>query len=173
MSRGDMEIRQFLFRMPNVCFAAIFLFCTISQAAAATVSLAWDPSTSQNISGYKLYMGNASGAYDTSITLGNQTTYTVSDLSAGTWYFAVTAFDVDGNESDFSNEVSQTINASGGACNFNGDSSVDSLDLQAMADVILGSSPTSEGYDLNSDGSVDVLDLQILNNVIFGLRSCP
>ena len=41
--------------------------------------------------------------------LGNQTTYTLTGLPDGSWYFAVTAYDINGNESDFSNEVSQTI----------------------------------------------------------------
>jgi hypothetical protein len=155
------------------CLAALFLFCGISRASVNDVSLAWDPSVSPNISGYKLYIGNASRAYDTFITLGNQTSYTVTDLGVGTWYFAVTAFDSGDNESDFSNEVSQVISSSGSACDFNGDSSVNVLDLQAIVNVILGSSPSSGSYDLNSDGGVNALDLQILNNVILGLRSCP
>ena len=153
--------------------AAIFLFCSIPQAGAANVSLMWDPSTSPDISGYRLYIGSASRTYESSITLGNQTSYIVADLGVGTWYFAVTAFDTDDNESDFSNEVSQIISSSGPTCDLNGDASVDALDLQAMADLILGLSQTSDNYDLNSDGEIDALDLQILNNVILGLRSCP
>lgn len=91
------------------CVIPVLLLCLSSAAMAADVSLAWDPSPSQNISGYRLYIGNASASYGTPITIGNQTTYKVTDLAAGTWYFAVTAFDVDGNESDFSNEVSHTV----------------------------------------------------------------
>jgi hypothetical protein len=37
------------------------------------------------------------------------TAYTVTGLPTGTHYFAVTAFDTSGNESDYSNEVSKTI----------------------------------------------------------------
>jgi hypothetical protein len=96
--------KRFLFYV----FPVLFLYLS-SAAMAADVSLAWDPSPSSNISGYKLYMGNASGNYGAPITIGNQTTYRVADLVAGTWYFAVTAFDVEGNESDFSNEVSHTV----------------------------------------------------------------
>jgi len=36
-------------------------------------------------------------------------TYTVSSLTTGTWYFAVTSFDVAGNESEYSNEVWKEI----------------------------------------------------------------
>jgi len=168
-----MEISQSMSRFLSVGLTALFLLCNIPQAVAADVSLAWDPSISPNISGYKLYIGNASRIYNAPITLGNQTTYTVTSLDDGTWYFAVTAFDIDGNESDFSNEVSETIGTTGSACNINGDASVNVLDLQALANVILGLSPSSSSYDLNNDGTIDVLDLQILNNVILGLRSCP
>jgi hypothetical protein len=37
------------------------------------------------------------------------TTYTFADLEPGTTYFAVTAIDIVGNESDFSNEGSKTV----------------------------------------------------------------
>jgi hypothetical protein len=168
-----METRHFLFRGLYICLAVFFMLCSCLPAGAADVSLAWEPSTSPNISGYKLYIGNVPRTYAAPITLGNQTAYTVTGLGTGTWYFAVTAFDANGSESNFSNEVSQAIGTSGHSCNINGDAFVNALDLQALANVILGLSPTSGSYDLNSDGRVDALDLQILNNVILGLRSCP
>lgn len=74
----------------------------LSQAAhAGNVSLAWDPSESTNIAGYKVYYGQAAGVYGSPITIGNQTTYTVTGLTPGTYYLTVTAFDEQGNESDF------------------------------------------------------------------------
>ncbi len=168
-----MGIRPYLARSLQLVLLALFLLFGCIHAVAADVSLSWDPSVSTNISGYKVYVGNSSRNYGNPIQIGNQTAYTVTDLTDGTWYFAVTAFDVDGNESDFSNEVSTTVGTSTHTCNINGDTSVNVLDLQALANVILGISPTSGSFDLNSDGRVDVLDLQILNNVILGLRSCP
>jgi hypothetical protein len=171
--RGDTEIRHRLIEGLFSFIAVLLLFCSIPQARAAEVPLAWDPSPSTNISGYKVYVGSASGEYDATITLGNQTAYTVTRLGTGTWYFAVTAFDNDGNESDFSNEVSQTISPAESACNINGDESVNAMDLEALANVVLGLGPTSSNYDLNNDRKVDALDLQILTNVILGIRSCP
>jgi hypothetical protein len=138
---------------------------------AADISLAWDASSSSNVARYKVYFGNGSRTYGTPTTIGNQTTYTVSGLTAGTYFFAVTALDADGNESDYSNEASQILN-SGPNCNLNGDQAVNVLDLQLLANAILSLSSASASYDLNSDGKVDVLDLQFLNNVILGLRSC-
>jgi hypothetical protein len=87
----------------------IILLALIPAAGAADISLAWDPSISPNIAGYKVYIGKASRTYWTPVTIGNQTTYTVPGLGPGTYYFAVTAFNVDKDESDFSNEVSQVI----------------------------------------------------------------
>ena len=75
-----------------------------------SVSLEWAESTGLNIAGYNMYYGISSGDYDDSIDVGNYTSITISDLDVGeTYYFAVTAYDLDGNESGFSNEVSYTI----------------------------------------------------------------
>lgn len=51
-----------------------------------------------------------SGNYTTVIDVMNTTTYTIKNLPEGfTYYFAVTAYDINGNESGFSNEVSKNI----------------------------------------------------------------
>lgn len=150
----------------------VFVFYFPLTASAADVSLAWDASASPNIAGYKVYVGTSSRSYGAPIVIGPQTNYSVTGLNTGTYYFTVTAFDAGGNESDYSNEVSQVIASSVSKCSINGDSTVDALDLQLLANVILGTSPTSSRYDLNNDSRVDVLDLQFLNNVILGLRIC-
>jgi len=59
------------------------------------------------VAGYRVYMGRQPRVYDSVLDVGNQT---VAQLST-TWrttYFAVTAYDTDGLESDFSDEVSYT-----------------------------------------------------------------
>mgnify|MGYP001036913194 CR=1 FL=1 len=64
------------------------------------------------LGGYRLKYGTAPGQYGTVITLPNAytTSYTVNGLTAGrTYYFVVTAFDVNGVESANSNEVSKTV----------------------------------------------------------------
>lgn len=73
---------------------------------SAQVTLAWDSNTEQKLAGYKIYVGSASRAYDYSIDVGNKTSYTVSGLADGkTYYFAVTVYDKNGNESGYSKEV--------------------------------------------------------------------
>lgn len=86
---------------------------------ASTVVLSWNPpstnadGTSLNdLAGYKLYYGSASGNYSESIDVGDVLTYQVNNLSTGvTYYFTTTAYDTSGNESGYSNEISKTFPA--------------------------------------------------------------
>ena len=80
-----------------------------SSAFAATVTLAWDASPSA-VAGYLLYYGSASGSYSTDVDVGNTTQAALSGLDEGTtYYFAATAYNVNEQESAFSNEVRYTI----------------------------------------------------------------
>ncbi len=79
-----------------------------------SASLAWDSVTAPNLSGYRLYFGSAPGTYLQALgqgtSVGNVTTYTMTGLASATrYYFAVTAFDTLGIESDYSNEIFQDI----------------------------------------------------------------
>ena len=83
---------------------------TSTSTSVGTATLTWDPSTATNLAGYKVYMGTASGGYSSPITVGNVTSYTISNLGIGnTYYFAVTDYSSSGLESGFSNEVSKSI----------------------------------------------------------------
>lgn len=79
--------------------------------------LTWDAPTTNvdgspitDLGGYKLYFSQVSGAYTDadSRDVGNVTSIniqnTISNLK-GQWCFVATAYDITGNESDFSNEV--------------------------------------------------------------------
>jgi hypothetical protein len=52
-----------------------------------------------------VYHGIASHSYFPPLDAGNQTTYTLTGLDPGTYFLAVTAYDILGNESGFSNEI--------------------------------------------------------------------
>ena len=69
-----------------------------------------DDTPLMDLSGYKVYYGLASGNYTETIDIGNVSVYTVDNLLPGTWYFAVTAYDTSGNESDYSNKISKKAN---------------------------------------------------------------
>ena len=71
------------------------------------LTLAWDPNTDPNIAGYKIYYGTIRSNYTFKVDVGKYESVTISGLEPGkTYYFAVTAYDLSGNESDFSDEIS-------------------------------------------------------------------
>jgi len=91
---------------------ATFLSTGLPAAVAAqSVTLAWDPSVETNLAKYSLYYGVSSGTYSTQLELStNRAVATVSNLLAGqTYFFVVTARDIDGLRSVPSNEVSYTV----------------------------------------------------------------
>jgi len=81
--------------------------------SGGTIRLAWDANSEDDLAGYKVYYGTASGAYTNSKDVGMATQsnstvyYALEGLTPGQIYFiAVTAYNTSGSESDFSNEVS-------------------------------------------------------------------
>jgi hypothetical protein len=139
-------------------------------AFADSVTLAWDASS--GASGYRLYYGTKSGPpYSISVDVLNVTTWTVTGLGPGTYYFAVTAYNASG-ESSYSNEVSKTIPGTS-ACDINLDGLVNGVDDQKLINIILKIATCPGICDLNGDGRVDGLDLALLDLVIVGSRTCP
>jgi fibronectin type 3 domain-containing protein len=83
---------------------------TSSTPISETATLSWDASE-PDLKGYKIYLATASGEYGAPIATVpiDITNYTVTGLETGTTYFfVVTAYDSNGTESSFSNEVSKT-----------------------------------------------------------------
>jgi len=81
-----------------------------TNAVGANVTLAWDRNSEPNISGYKVHYGSVNHPYPSFIDAGNASTQVINNLQEGvTYYFAVTAYDVEGEESDFSGEISYTV----------------------------------------------------------------
>ena len=81
-----------------------------ATAQSGSLTLAWNPSTNSNVVGYKVYYGQASRAYTLSLNAGTNLTETIAGLTPGlTYYFASTSYDSYGNESDFSNEVTNRL----------------------------------------------------------------
>jgi hypothetical protein len=92
--------------------AGLLLFALLPNAIPAFgqtygLTLAWDPSSSPDVTGYRVYYGTASGVYTASVPVGASASVTLPGLSSGvTYFFAVTAISAGGLESDFSNEIS-------------------------------------------------------------------
>lgn len=91
------------------CSAGLVLLPFVISAQEST-NLSWQPSPDTNAIGYNLYYGVSSRDYTHIISSGNNTKATVSGMVEGTTYFfAVTAYDSYGNESDYSSEISYSV----------------------------------------------------------------
>jgi hypothetical protein len=74
---------------------------------ASAVTLEWDRNPEPNVAGYRVYSGRQSRVYSTVVDVGN---VTIAQLptAPGTTFYAVTAYDDEGLESEFSEEVFYT-----------------------------------------------------------------
>ncbi len=91
--------------------AFIAALCSVASWAAQ-LTLAWDPSPDGTVVGYYVYYGTSSRNYPNRVDVGNATSRTVQNLTAGqTYFFAVTAYNAARAESGYSNEVSAAIPA--------------------------------------------------------------
>ena len=76
--------------------------------ADSQVTLSWSRNREPDLQGYRIHYGFLPGEYEFTLDADLDTVYTVTNLDDITYYFAVTAYDTAGNESDFSEEVSWT-----------------------------------------------------------------
>ena len=124
MKRNQQSILVKIISVSIFMAACLFSLAAFSNTALADdVTLAWDANSETNLAGYKLYYENENDIEFYSGTDANEgdspiaisllslrdsdsPAYTISGLEEGTfYYFALTAFDEDGMESDFSDEV--------------------------------------------------------------------
>jgi hypothetical protein len=152
-------------------------------------SFAWDANTEPDIAGYRVYYkyGTSGPPYDgTGAIEGNSPIqvplsslndpanpeFTIHDLSdTESVHFVCAAYDIYGNESDFSNELS--INKTGCAADFEADDDVDGSDLAVSAADFgranCAGSPCKGDFDNNN--AVDGSDLAVLA-AEFGRTDC-
>jgi len=85
---------------------ALLLILSPSFACAVQITLAWDSNVEPDVAGYIVYYGTRSGDYDFDVDVGDYDSITISGLVEDVmYYFTVTAYDAEGNESDFSAEI--------------------------------------------------------------------
>jgi hypothetical protein len=88
----------------------LILFLSATNVYSAQVTIVWNPNNESDLAGYKIYYGSLSGNYDSFVDVGNQTSYPLSGLVEGeTYYIALTAYDINGNESGYSGELFYTV----------------------------------------------------------------
>lgn len=123
-----------------IVFVIVWLAGACGRALATqSVDLTWNQSPSASVIAYKVYYGTESGVYPDSVTFAVVSGVTIPGLADGqTYFFAVSAIDLFGNESPLSNEAVYTIPAPA------------SIALQAQ-----GSTAALEAVDLNWTPSPD------------------
>ncbi len=91
----------------------------VTQAALGAVTLSWtaplenqDGTPLTDLSAYTIYYGPESGNYTATVDINNagMTTYVVENLVPDTYYFAITASNMAGIESGYSNEAVHSVN---------------------------------------------------------------
>jgi len=82
----------------------LHLLCA-AMVHAQQVTLAWDASPSPEVTAYRIYFGTNAGNYSFVTNASLVLTQTVLLPHSGRWFFAATAKDANGLESDFSNMV--------------------------------------------------------------------
>ncbi len=100
----------------SVTFLLFMVSAVCGSAAAYDVTLVWEPPLTNadgtplnDLAGYRVYYGTTSRGYSSATDVGRTTSSNIGGLFYGVaYYFAVTAYDASGNESQFSNEVTKT-----------------------------------------------------------------
>ena len=88
----------------------------VDTSGAATIR--WNPVTrnidgteASDIAGYNIYYGTTEGQYPNKVTVPDPeaTSFVIKDLSAATYYFVITVYDHNGNESGYSSVARKTV----------------------------------------------------------------
>jgi len=88
----------------RVISGLLFILLATQFLLAHSIKIMWDPSSSDDLLGYRVYWGNRHSIYTNSVNVGDVTQYTL-DLKQGEYFIAVTAIDYWGNESRYSREA--------------------------------------------------------------------
>ena len=97
---------------------SIAVIAASGGTTTGSVTIAWtaptqnvDGSPLTNLAGYRIYYGTSASNLASMVTVpsSSATSYTISNLSSATWYFAVTSYTTSSEESAKSNPVSKTV----------------------------------------------------------------
>lgn len=104
-------------RLLSVLVVGVFLLFATLTFAGTNVTFEWDANTETDLAGYRLYQSNTLGTYMfgsgnevAEITVGTETVI-LENILSGTYFWVLTAYDTEGNESLPSNEVTVTLDS--------------------------------------------------------------
>ncbi len=105
-----------LLRTSRLALSCIFTLVFASTLFAQQATVEWNSDASATIAGYDVHYGLSSGNYSITLNVGNTTSATLQNLSASTYYVALTAYDGNNDQSGLSPElVIDLLTASAGA----------------------------------------------------------
>jgi hypothetical protein len=93
-----------------------FTIVVEDASTVGSITLSWTPPSTREdgtslslseIDGYHIYKGDSESFLELEMDINDNsvTEYTLSNIPAGTYYFSVTTYDIEGNESGFSNTI--------------------------------------------------------------------
>jgi hypothetical protein len=184
-------------RLSNIISSFIviqaFLVFSIPVSFAGQVTLGWNPNTEPDLAGYKIYYGNFSENYTQSKDVKDKTATSciIPDLIEGQiYYFAATAYNTSGLESNYSTEVFCTINRfatsvptttttnPSTACqhkfgDLDSNGMVTINEQVAVVRMYLGLGPVNALADIDNDGVVQIWDVMKVDNCYLENEYCP
>lgn len=161
--------------LSGIKLSADYKLDCVTAAGTATATLTWaaptqntDGSALTNLAGFKLYYGTSSTNLINSTSVGaGVTSSVINSLSAGTWYFAVTAYNDQGIESAYSNVASKSVTVSAPVTYSN--TVTITVQTQPAPPTLLTVDTTA--YEINK--STDALQLAAVGTVPLGVSCKP
>src|SRR5258705_168480 len=158
-------------RLPYATTAAVLILSSLFLARAASadpITLAWDANApSDNVIGYKVYVGTQPGIYTQTTDVGNATSYVFPDAVAGQkYYFAVSAYASGPIEGLKSTEASGWSNAPPALVSPGNQSNVVGTAITPLQ--LQGSDPYGEPVSYSATNLPPGLTLQTSTGLIMG-----
>jgi len=98
----------------GIWLAVLLVLLAACPALAAELKFSWLPNTEKDLAGYRIYYGSASRKYAGFVDMGMPAVVAgkivvKAEIPYGNGFFAATAYNAAGFESDFSNEATGNI----------------------------------------------------------------
>jgi len=144
-------------KLKLILYSFIISIVTIQTSYAASLNLAWDANSEEDLAGYKVYYGTSTGNYGEPIDVGNITEYELSVLNEGTtYYIALTAYDNSDNESEKSDEENGVAQSPPSTTTSVVSTTTTTTAADTQAPTINITAPTSSSTYSTEDGSITI-----------------